>query len=237
MKTALVLTHERHEGPGQFGAILTSRGYGQKIIFTPEESVNDYDPISPDIVLIMGGPMGVYEENIYPFLKDEKQFLARRIKADKPTLGVCLGAQLISAALGETVYKGRPGQEIGWNPLKLTSAAKNHPVRHLDPANTNMFHWHGDTFDLPKDAELLASSSMYPNQIYRVGNNVLALQCHPEVTPDLADEWLDTMPGEVAASKLVNGLDELRVQTKKNIDTMNRQSKLFFEEWLESVGL
>ncbi|MGB4107525.1 MAG: glutamine amidotransferase [Alphaproteobacteria bacterium] len=235
MKTALVITHEKHEGPGQFGEILRARGFGIRVIFTPAESITDFDPLVPDFVLVMGGPMGVYEEDIYPFLKEEKDFLAKRIKADRPTLGVCLGAQIIAAALGEPVFKGRPGQEIGWNKLEIKN--KNHPIRHLAGDKTNMFHWHGDTFDLPKGAELLASSNMYENQAFGVGRNVLALQCHPEITRALSVEWLDTMGAEVTRSKIVGDIEELKEQTDKNIDTMNTQAKLFFEEWLGSVGL
>jgi GMP synthase (glutamine-hydrolysing) len=237
MKTALILTHEPHEGPGQFGDILAAHGYDRKIIYTPKEDLKEIDPLAADLVLVMGGPMGVYETEEYPFLKDEIKFLAARIAADLPTLGVCLGAQLIAAALGEKVFKGKPGQEIGWNPLKLTGTAKKHPVRHLDPANTNMFHWHGDTFELPKGAELLASSSMYPNQVFGFGKKTLALQCHPEMTYAMIKDWATTLDDRMGGSKITGSHAELDSQTEKNIATMNRQSKLFFEEWLESVGL
>ncbi len=235
MKTALVFTHERHEGPGQFGDILKARGFGQRIIFVPEESVSAFDAGAADLVLVMGGPMGVYEAGVYPFLEEEIIFLKKRIALDRPTLGVCLGAQLVAAALGEEVFKGKAGQEIGWNPL--TVHKKDHPVRHLAGDKTNMFHWHGDTFELPKGTELLASSSLYPNQVYACGKNILALQCHPEVTPAMAADWLEEMEGEVRRSKLTPDIEELRAQTAKNIATMNIQAKLFFEEWLEGAGL
>lgn len=235
MKAALILTHERHEGPGQFGDILSKRGFGCRTIFTPQESVNDFDPLAPDLVLVMGGPMGVYESDIYPFLKEEIKFIAKRAKADKPTLGICLGSQILAAALGAEVYKGKAGQEIGWNPLKIHNSA--HPVRHLGGDKTNMFHWHGDTFDLPKGAELLVSTDMYENQAFGFGGKILALQCHPEVTPAQADEWTDVMGAEIRFSKIVGSAEELRAQNAQYVDTMNTQAKIFFEEWLESVGL
>lgn len=235
MKTALILAHEKHEGPGQFGDILAARGFGCRTIFTPKENVNEFDPLTPDLVLVMGGPMGVYEQDIYPFLKDEIKFIARRAKADRPTLGICLGSQILAAALGADVYKGKAGQEIGWNPMKIKNSA--HPVRHLSGDKTNMFHWHGDTFDLPQGAELLASTDMYENQAFGFGKNILALQCHPEVTPAQADEWTDVMGAEIARSKIVGSAEEFRAQNAEHADTMNAQAKLFFEEWLESVGL
>lgn len=235
MKAALILTHEKHEGPGQFGDILAARGIGCRTIFTPQESVNDFDPLAPDLVLVMGGPMGVYESDIYPFLKEEIKFLAKRAKADKPTLGICLGSQILAAALGAEVYKGKAGQEIGWNPMKIKNPA--HPVRHLGGDKTNMFHWHGDTFDLPEGAELLASTNMYENQAFGFGGKILALQCHPEVTPAQADEWTELMGAEIARSKIVGSAEELRAQNAQNVDRMNTQAKIFFEEWLESVGL
>lgn len=235
MKAALILTHERHEGPGQFGEILGARGFGCRTIFTPRESVNEFDPLAPDLVLVMGGPMGVYEEDIYPFLKEEKKFLAKRAKADKPMMGICLGAQLLAAALGEEVFKGKAGHEIGWNKLKIHNPA--HAVRHLGGDKTDMFHWHGDTFNLPKGAELLASSSMYETQVFGFGSKVLGIQCHPEVTPAQADEWADVMGAEIRFSKIVGSAEELRAQNAQNIDKMNTQAKIFFEEWLESVGL
>lgn len=237
MKRALVFSHERHEGPGQFGDILRERGFYVRVVLTPEENIAALDALEPDVLLVMGGPMGVYEAKEYPFLKAEIEFLKKRIAADLPTLGICLGSQLIAAALGEKVFKGNAGQEIGWLPLSLTDAGKNHAVAQLAGDKTNMFHWHSDTYELPKGAVLLASSAMYQNQIYSYGRNILGVQCHPEVTPAQAREWLDAMSDEIAASKIVNGIEELRTQTEQNIDRMSVQSKLFFEEWLGSAGL
>lgn len=138
------------------------------------------------LTIILGGPIGVYETEDYPFLKDEIEYLKQRLSKNLPTLGICLGAQLIAHALGAKVYAG-PQKEIGWSSLQINDV-KNNPLYVL--GETKVLHWHGDTFDLPEHAELLASSEIYPNQAFRVGTNILALQFHVEVAADSMEKWL-----------------------------------------------
>ena len=138
------------------------------------------------LVIILGGPIGVYETKDYPFLQKEIDLLKVRLEKNLPTIGICLGAQLIAHALGAKVYAGH-AKEIGWSRLSLADAAHN-PLSAL--ANTPVLHWHGDTFDLPAQAELLASSDLYPNQAFRVGPHILALQFHAEVAADSLEKWL-----------------------------------------------
>ena len=138
------------------------------------------------LTIILGGPIGVNEIHDYPFLQKEIDLLKVRIKNNLPTLGICLGAQLIAHALGAQVYAG-PKKEIGWSSLKI------HPIEH-NPltalTETKVLHWHGDTFNLPEGAERLASTECYPNQAFRVGSNILALQFHAEVAHDSLEKWL-----------------------------------------------
>lgn len=138
------------------------------------------------LVIILGGPIGIYETTDYPFLQKEIDLLKVRLEKKLPTIGICLGAQLIAHALGAKVYAGH-AKEIGWSRLSLADAAHN-PLAAL--ANTPVLHWHGDTFDLPAQAELLASSDLYPNQAFRVGPHILALQFHAEVAADSLEKWL-----------------------------------------------
>lgn len=180
--------------------------------------------------------MGVYEQNKYPFLAEEVKFLEARLANDLPTLGICLGAQMIAAALGASVYKGRAGKEIGWAPLELSIAGETHPVRYLGGEKTSMFHWHGDTFQLPHNTTLLASSMAYKNQIFAVGN-ALALQCHPEVTRPQLDKWLAHETDEVEESILCKDIKRIHEQTEKNIGILNAQTRMMMDEWLSSVGL
>ena len=236
-KTALIFTHENHEGPGLLGEILDEYGFIQNIIFTPRENIAGIDPLAPDLLLVMGGPMGVYEIEDYPFLKDEIAFLQKRLGADRPMLGICLGAQLMAAALGREVFKGKAGKEIGWNPLILTEKGKAHALKYLDGTKTNMLHWHGDSFDLPDGATLLASSNLYQNQAYSYGDKALALQCHPEITPLQFKTWLEECAEEIDSSVLVDDAKTLSRQTGKYMDIMNTQTRKFFTQWLKDIKL
>lgn len=138
------------------------------------------------LTVILGGPIGVYETEDYPFLHQEIDLLKVRLKHNLPTLGICLGAQLIAHALGAKVYAGH-SKEIGWSKLSL-AYVENNPLKNLE--NIEVLHWHGDTFDLPTEAELLASSAVYPNQAFRIGSNILALQFHAEVEAECLEKWL-----------------------------------------------
>lgn len=167
------------------------------------------------LTIILGGPIGVYETDDYPFLIDEIKFLKQRLAKNLPTLGICLGAQLIAHALGARVYAGH-AKEIGWSNLDIRYATNNI----LTPlAETAVLHWHGDTFDLPENATLLASSHIYTNQAFQVGQNILALQFHIEVAADSLEKWL------------IGHTCELR---KANINIpLLRQDNLKFAEHLE----
>lgn len=225
MKKAVIFTHEPSEGPAIFGEVLPARGFSQNILFTPDDPVDDADA---DLLIVMGGPQGVYESDKYPYLKEEMKIIERRIARGKPVLGVCLGSQLMAAALGAKVYKGSQGPEIGWHDITVNKAGKTTPVRHLDGA---MFHWHGDTFDLPQGATLLASSEKYPHQAFSYGKNALALQCHPEVTAHALEGWYEAFANDMGAAKT----EQLRAETARNIEILNTKAVLFFDEWLESV--
>ena len=138
------------------------------------------------LTVILGGPIGVYETADYPFLTQEIELLKQRLALNLPTLGICLGAQLIAHALGAKVYAGTQ-KEIGWSSLEIKPVAQN-PLALLK--DIPVLHWHGDTFDLPEHAELLASSALYPHQAFKLGSNILALQFHLEVAADAMEKWL-----------------------------------------------
>ena len=188
-KGALIITHLQQEGSCALGHTIVDRGLRIHTRNSPRHGLDDIDPLCPDLLVVMGGPVGVYQADDYPFLKQEIEILEKRIAADLPTIGSCLGSQLIAAALGEKVYVGEQGKEVGWKPLKVTGAGMETPAKVLDGTQTNMFHWHGDTFDLPKGAQLLAKTDQYENQIFSFGQNTLGLQCHPEVQKNQLNEW------------------------------------------------
>ncbi|HYG87662.1 MAG TPA: glutamine amidotransferase [Azospirillum sp.] len=198
-RTALVVRHVHFEDLGAFTAPIEEQGY--RIAYR-EAGVDDLkvvDPLAPDLLVILGGPIGAYEENRYPFVADEVAILERRLSARKPTLGICLGAQMMARALGARVYPG-PAKEIGWKPVTLTAAGTTGPLRHLE--GVPVLHWHGDTFDLPAGATLLASTEICVNQAFAVGSHALAFQFHPEASQHGFERWLIGHAVEIAAAGL-----------------------------------
>ncbi|MDA8157254.1 MAG: hypothetical protein M0Z52_12525 [Actinomycetota bacterium] len=189
---ALVLKNTPAEGPGTIENGLNALG----VPFDTVELLNGQKPSDAaqySHVIMMGGPMGVYEMNQYPHLVAGAKILEEFIKAGKPALGVCLGAQMLAHALGARVYPGGR-KEIGWYEVQMTAEGAKDPVfgalKVNDKPVAQVFQWHGDTFDLPDGAVRLASSEIYQNQAFRFGNGVYALQFHIEVTPAMIRDWL-----------------------------------------------
>jgi GMP synthase (glutamine-hydrolysing) len=193
------------------------------------------DPLSDDLVVVLGGPIGVYDAEDYPFLTREIEFLKTRLAQKKPTLGICLGAQLIAAALGARVYRAGV-KEIGWSPLQIVGAGKASPLKHLSAEQTFMFHWHSDTFDLPDDAVLLASTAACPNQAFIWHDTVLALQFHPEVRARDLENWFIGHAAELGATAGVNARI-LRGDTQRYGAALETQARLCFDGWLDGLKL
>ncbi|MDB5662477.1 MAG: glutamine amidotransferase [Sphingomonas bacterium] len=188
MKTALIIRHTPYEGVAGFRLPIEEAGYAIHRIDVLDPAFATVDLIAPDLVVMMGGPMGVYEAEAHPWIACEIERLGQRLRDNRPTLGVCLGAQMIAAALGSRVFPG-PAKEIGFAPITI-QPINDSPVRHLE--GVPVLHWHGDTFDLPDDVELLASTELYANQAFRRGKWLLALQCHPEMGEDPRIEtWVE----------------------------------------------
>lgn len=180
MKSALIIRHVPYEGVAGFRAPIEAAGFVIDRIDVTDPVFPSTDFLSPDLVVMMGGPMGVYEREAHPWIDCEIARLSMRIAAGRPTLGVCFGAQMIAAAMGAKVYAGS-AKEVGFAPLTLADIPGN-PLAPI--TDVPVLHWHGDTFDLPDGAERLASTALYANQAFRRGPNLLALQCHPEMGED-----------------------------------------------------
>ena len=170
---ALIIKHVDFEGPAAAGLILNDLGF-----FTAEVLAENFDfnlsPLNFKIIVLMGGPMSVNDTEIYPWLNKEQVFVKKAIESGVKILGFCLGAQMIAKSIGGNVYPGKY-KEIGW-----------FPVWGLLPGNVSveLFHWHGETFDLPSEAQVIANSEACEKQVFLYKENVLAFQCHPEATPD-----------------------------------------------------
>jgi GMP synthase (glutamine-hydrolysing) len=231
MRTALVVRHARHEGLAGLRAPIEAAGYRIERIDANDPDFPDRNLLSPDLLILMGGPMGVYERARHPWMAGEIDRLAGRIAADRPTLGICLGAQMMAAALGADVYPG-PVKEVGYGPVELTPAGRESPLRHMEGAP--MLHWHGDTFDLPEGTELLASTALYRNQAFRRGRNMLALQYHAEMGGDPRFEsWL----GDVAYLALAGTTPEQVRRDHEAYGSAAREAgTAMLREWLGQLG-
>ncbi|MGH9785594.1 MAG: type 1 glutamine amidotransferase, partial [Terriglobia bacterium] len=183
----LVFRHVDHEHIGTLAHVLTAMGIAVRYVDVFRGEAVPDDLVGSLGLIAMGGPMGVYEADRYPFLRDEQRLIRQAAEAGIPVLGICLGAQLIAAALGARVYPG-PHKEIGWYPVEVTP---QDDFTAALPSRFTAFHWHGDTFDLPPGATRLFRSDLYENQGFRWGRNVLAIQFHLEITAAMVDEWLD----------------------------------------------
>ncbi len=197
MKTVQAIRHIGFEDLGSFASPLREAGYDIEYIDVAEREPATLDPLGADLLVVLGGPIGVYDHDAYPVIAEEIGVLRARIAADRPTLGICLGAQLMAAALGARVYPG-PAKEIGWSALELSDTAEPNPLAAL--RGVEVLHWHGDTFDLPKDSTLLASTPLCTNQAFSRGPNVLGLQFHPEVLGARIEHWLLGHANELATA-------------------------------------
>lgn len=157
-----------------------------------------------DALVIMGGPMGIYDHDEHPWLTEEKAFIKRVIDAGKPVLGICLGAQLIADVLGAKVYPG-PQKEIGWFPLQRSTEAPE-----WFPETLTAFHWHGDTFDIPDGAVRLASSAACVNQGFIYRDHVIALQFHMETTPQSMEALISNCAAELVKAPFIQNINPMR---------------------------
>jgi GMP synthase (glutamine-hydrolysing) len=230
MKTALVVRHTPYEGIAGFRAPVEAAGYVIDRIDVTDPAFPAADFVAPDLLVMMGGPMGVHEGAAYPWIAHESERLAERIAADRPTLGVCLGSQMIAAAMGAEVYPG-PVREVGFAPLSINAIGLGSPLRHL--VDVPILHWHGDTFDLPDGVELLASTPAYRRQAFRRGRNLLALQCHPEMGEDPRIEaWLED---EEYIASAGTSVDALRQQHDRHGSAAVAAGRSMIVEWLSAL--
>ena len=228
--TVTVIQHLAFEDLGSFEPVLRQRGHAIEVL---QAGVDDVSAAirQAQCLVVLGGPIGVYETEAYPFVVDEVEALRERLRARRPTLGICLGAQLMAAALGARVYPGGR-KEIGWGPLQLTSAGQASALSHLE--GVAVLHWHGDTFDLPEGCELLASTDLYERQAFSLGPNVLGLQCHPEADARRFERWLIGHAGELASV----GIDVrvLREQARALGPALERAAQDMLTGWLNGLS-
>jgi len=199
MKT-LVIMHVASEGPGTLGTFLESVSID---IVTARLYAGDRLPDDPrvyDAVISMGGPMNVYDEDAYPFLRDETLFLQKAISSEVPVMGICLGAQMIAKAAGARVIRS-PQKEVGWRKVVLTAEGRRDSLFQRLPAVLDVLQWHEDMFEVPEGGELLATSEACPHQAFRY-RSAVGLQFHVEVTEEILSDWFE---GSAQHDKVITG--------------------------------
>ena len=212
------LQHAPFEGLGAIETWLSSKKF--KISYTrffQKDNLPEVDDI--DWLIVMGGPMSVNDEIIYPWLVDEKEFIRKCIEKKKTIIGVCLGSQLIANALGSPIYKNAQ-KEIGWFPLKKSLHITN-PVFNNFPETMYVFHWHGETFDLPKNAQLIAFSEVCLNQVFTLFDHVAAFQCHLETTSESLALMLENCGDEIIPAPYIQTAGEMTEGFEKHAKKMH----------------
>ncbi|HSO42643.1 MAG TPA: glutamine amidotransferase [Rhodospirillales bacterium] len=230
MKTAVAIRHVAFEDLGTFEPVLAAAGYTMRYLEAAGSELSAPGAAADaDLLVILGGPIGAYEEQSYPFLADELRLLESRVAAGRPLLGICLGAQIIARGLGARVYPGSV-KEIGWAPIRLTPEGSRSCLRPLG-ADVPVLHWHGDTFDLPGGATRLASSAHYENQAFAYGTAVLALQFHLEVEPARLERWFVGHSVEIAATPGID-VPGLRRDSRRHGPAVQAAAAKVLADWL-----
>lgn len=232
MRSALAIRHVGFEDAGAFAPALRDAGYALNYWDAggDEDALRQADP---DLLIVLGGPIGADRDDLYPFLRQELALIENRLATRKPVLGICLGAQLIARAAGARIYPA-PAREIGFAPIDLTAAGRASclaPFAH-DPIT---LHWHGDTFDLPQGAERLASTDVCENQAFSLGPGAIGFQFHPEAGHQSLEPWLVGHAAELAAA----GVDVARLRADAGLygPRLAKKARDVAADWLAGVAV
>ena len=229
MKSAIAIRHVAFEDAGTLEPILGERGIELRYL---EAGIDDLSPAKDaDLLLVLGGPIRIYEVERYPFLKHELATIEAAVKKGVPVVGICLGCQALAAVLAARVYPNLE-KELGWDELTLTQEGKASPLGVLE--GVRVLNWHGDTFDLPAGATRLASTPITPNQAFVWGPKVLALQFHVELPERDLERWLIGHTLELTMSKV--DLSKMRADTARYAPAVNEASRKLFNTWLDRVA-
>lgn len=232
MKTAIAMRHVHFEGLGSIEEVLLREGYVVRYCDVGEPCFEKLEPLDADLMVVLGAPIGVYDETAYPFLAHERDLLAKRMQLHLPTLGICLGAQLMASALGARVYPSGT-KEIGFAAVQMTETGLQSPLQYLK--DRPVLHWHGDTFDLPGHAQLLASTSVCRNQAFSLGPNILGLQFHPELPSSIdLERWLVGHAVELDAANV--SPIKLRADGLRYAENLREGAIATFTAWIHQLS-
>jgi GMP synthase (glutamine-hydrolysing) len=228
-----VLQHIQVETLGTIAQALDTQGIAAHYVrsFAGEAVPESMDDAAG--LIVMGGPMGVYEKDRHPFLRAEMRLIEQALKAEKPILGVCLGSQLLAATLGAEVKKGKI-KEIGWYPITLSEACRSDPLWAETDPHFTAYHWHGDIFDLPRGAVSLASSALTECQAYRYGSNAYGFLFHMEVTDAIIEAMVRTFSVELQEQGLDGG--SIVAQAEEHLAPLQQIGGGVFQSWARLLG-
>lgn len=235
MPNVFSIRHVAIEDLGILEDIFTARGWSYRYHEAGTQDWATLNPLADDLVVVLGGAIAVYDTHLYPFITDELKFLEQRLAARKPTLGICLSAQMIAQALGARVYPAA-FKEVGWSPLQLKVPGHTSPCKWRSAEHAFIIHWHGDTFVLPDNAVLLASTGSCPHQVFIWNDVVLAFQCLPEGQIRDLENWFIGHAVEIATTPGVNARP-LGTDTLKYGPALEKYGRLCFEDWLISLKI
>src|ERR1700729_2680560 len=231
-RSAVALRHVAFEDLGLLAPIMEREGWDVAFCEAAVDDLLHHSIKNAELLIILGGPIGAYETDDYPFLTPEISLIEYRLSRDLPTVGICLGSQLMAKALGARVFKG-PIKEIGWGTVDLTEAGRSSCLKALQGDDAVVLHWLGDTFDLPREATRLASNRNYENQAFAYGRNALALQFHLEADPRQLEEWYVGHAVELAAAQV--SIVALRVGLRRNADGLSFPASGGLGNWLREL--
>ncbi len=227
----IAVRHLQFEDLGLLEGLLVGRGHTVSYLDAWDDDLDSARSV--DLVVVLGGPIGVYQEPEYPFLQSERELVQWRLEHELPTLGICLGAQLMASAMGAAVTPGAE-RELGYGPVQLTTAGLTSPLAKLQ--GVRVLHWHGDCCQLPVGAELLASTRACPVQAFAIGDFALALQFHAETDRGGIEPWLVGHSFEISSSR-VSTVAELRRGADLWAGPLADAGTAMFGKWLNTLGL
>ncbi|HUE91070.1 glutamine amidotransferase [Pseudomonas sp.] len=230
MKTAIALRHIHFEDVGTLDTVLVEQGYELRYLAPSLDTLDSPQVQQAHLLIVLGGPIGAYDEQLYPFLQNELALVRQRLQSGKPMLGICLGAQLIARALGAKVYP-LGVKEIGFSPLTLTPAGQDSALAKLE--GTPVLHWHGDQFDIPEGGVHLASTAIGTHQAFAVGRNVLGLQFHLEADIRKLEQWLVGHASELAHASI--DPCSLRSAAVTVGDRLTHGARAVLSDWLNNL--